>query len=369
KRICRLANQWRAALLCAMTFAFTTTNAAACTVCIELPAETLTDQLWSAETILFARPSTANPFTYEARSVIRGAVEEPIPFLVNATARRHFAQNSETAALVLRMPDGTWNLRGWGGEDFLQFVHVILANERTWSDEVDDPERSQAFRELHAHHAPNLRRFALTELSYFPYRDLKSLDVELPTDWIARRLFEASWFGWQPILVHLLGLHADPQAHDLVRRHAMRISANSRVPWLVALIEIDGETGVDMVVKQAISEGPSDEAADAAVRALAIHVDATPHLVEAIRPALIRLISDNPDLAAEAVQAFLRAQDFSIASEVSHILENGGVINPASSFVLTNYVAQARAAHMEVLFGMSLSSGEPDTSGAAGAFQ
>lgn len=369
KQLAHGVNQCRVAILSMITCALTASVASACMVCVDLPDETLTDQLWAADVIVFARPSSQNPFNYEVTSTLRGTLEAPIPFLVNTAARRQFAKRSDTAALVLRMPDGTWDLRGLGGPDFSQFVHDALDNEVAWTDEANDPDRAEAFRALHAHTSPNLRRLALTELSHFPYRELKAMQVGLTTDWMARRLFDASWFGWQPVLVHLLGLHSEPLAHDLVRRHAMQIRVEDRVPWLVALVEIDGATGVDKVVAQARSEGPTDEVARAAIRALAIHVDATPDLVEAILPALRLLMSDDPDLAAEAAGAFLRVEDFSMAPDISRILDKDRVDSPASYFVLTNYVAQARAAQMDVILGTSVLSGDPYASGASGASQ
>ena len=328
---------------------FTATAVSACMVCIELPEVTLTDQLWAADTVVFARPSAENAFKYAATSTLRGRIEDPIPFLVSSAARRQFDRNEDIAALVLRMPDGTWDLRGLGGSELVEFAKVALQSERAWTDQANDPDRALAFRDMHDHSSPNLRRLALTELSRFPYIDLKSMDVGLSPDWIAERLFDVSWIAWQPILVHLLGLHRDPRAHEFIRQHALKIREEDRLPWLVALIEVEGEAGVQRILANTLQTDQPAQARLAAVQALTIHAEATPQLSPSLTAALRHLIADDAELAAFAAEPFLRRRDFSLAADAEAILSKGGVRDPASAFVLKHYVTLARTHSAGVL--------------------
>ena len=313
--------------------------ASACLVCVELPEDTLTDRVWAAEAIALARPDPDNPFVYAPVKVLAGASDDPIPFLVDSSSRRRFAADPALAALVLRAPGGDWQLAGQGGPEIGRFVSEALAQETAWSDEADDPDRAAAFRALHAHDNAMLRKLALTEMARMPYAQVRQTEVALPVGWLADRLVDPAWYGWQPVLVTLLGLHPDPAARDLVRARALTVRPEDRAPWLVALIEADGAAGIARM----LGDSRDDAAARAAVRALVTHADPGNERAPALAAALVRLASDHPGLTAAAVPGLAALGDFSLAPRVADLLASGAVTDPAEAFALKSYLAQARA--------------------------
>lgn len=313
--------------------------ASACLVCVELPEDTLTDRIWAAEAIALVRPDPDNAFAYAPVKLLAGASGDPVPFLVDSASRRRFAADPALVALVLRAPGGEWELAGQGGPEIGRFVSEAMAQETAWSDEADDPDRAAAFRALHAQDHALLRKLALNEMARMPYAQVRQTEVALAVDWLSDRLVDPGWYGWQPVLVKLLGLHPDPAARDILRARALTIRPEDRAPWLVALIEADGEAGIARM----LGDSQDGAAARAAIRALVTHAGATPEHAPAVAAALVRLASDHPGLAAEAVPGLAALGDFSLAPRVADLLASGAVADPAEAFALKLYLAQARA--------------------------
>jgi hypothetical protein len=313
--------------------------ASACLVCIDLPDETLTDRVWAAETVVLARNHPADPFSYRVVETIAGGTDAPVTLLVNTAERRRMAADPDRRALLLRGADG-WRLGGHGGAELAALARRMHAMEADWSDERDDPDRIRAFAALHADPDPLIRRLALTELARAPYARLRGIEVALAPEWLAARIAEPSWYGWQPILAVMLGLHADPAAREIVVGRALQARPEDRAPWLVALVEADGAVAIDRIL--AAAHGPAD--ARAAIRAFVVHTGAGAVGAEALAAALTRLASEHPALAAEAAPGLSALRDFSLAPMVADAFARGAVSDPAEAFVLRLYLAQARAA-------------------------
>lgn len=329
-KLLRLLLPWGALILAAGP-------AAGCLVCIEQPEDTLTDRLWDATTVVLARITEEDPFLYRPVETLSGTIAEPIAFVVNSVERRRMAADPDRIAVFLHEPRG-WTIGGHGGAEFAAFVRTVLASEQVWSDMAEDPDRIAAFAALHAHPDPVIRRTALTELSRVPYARLRGLEVDLEVDWLAARLQDASWYGWWPILAHLLGLHDNPTAHALVRARALDVPAATRAPWLVALVEIEGDGGIERIL-EAVSD---EEDARAAVRALVAHADRSHELADVLATALRSLASKDPEIAAEALPGLRTLGDMSLAATVAQMLAAGPDLDPATAFVLKSYLATAR---------------------------
>lgn len=330
---------WRVARrLCpALALALAAGPAPACVVCIDLPEETLTDRVWAAQTVALARNHPADPYAYQIIETLAGGPAAPVPFLVNTAERRRMADDPDRVALLLRGEDG-WSLGGHGGADFAALARRVQAREAEWSDAADDPDRIRAFAGLHASADPVIRRLALSELARAPYARLRGIDVALSPEWLAARMGETAWYGWRPILVKLLGLHADPAAHDVVLARALDVPPADRVPWLVALIEVDGEEAIDRIL--AHRSGVPE--ARAAARALVMHADPSHALAPALAAALRRLALADPQIAAEAVPGLRALGDMSLAPAVASLLAEGRVGDGAGAFALKSYLAAAR---------------------------
>ncbi|MEE4120298.1 MAG: hypothetical protein V2I65_14935 [Paracoccaceae bacterium] len=334
----RRAGWHLAALTGAVGLMATGGAAVACAVCIALPEDTLTDRVWAAGLVALARPDPANPFAYRLDATLAGGAATPVDLLVNSAERHRMAVDPNRVALLLHGPEG-WRIGGHGGPDLALLARRMLDRESAWSDAADDPDRVAAFAALHAHPDPGIRRLALSELARAPYARLRGIEVGLEVDWIAARLDEAAWYPWRPVLVQLLGLHADPAAHALVRFHALEVDAGARAPWLMALVEIDGAAGINRI----LATRPEGDAARAAAGALAAHAAPGHDLAPELAAALRALASQDPGLAAEAAPGLAALGDFSLAPSVADLLASGAVADPAEAFALKAYLAQARA--------------------------
>jgi hypothetical protein len=312
-------------------------SAVACSVCIDLPADTLVDRVWAADTIALGRSDPANPFTYQIVETLVGGTDEPVGFLVNSIERRRMASDPGHVTLLLHGPDG-WRIDGHGGAELVAIARRTLAHEATWTDEANDPDRIAAFAELQAHPDPTIRRLALAELARAPYGLLRGIEVTLDPDWLAARTTDATWYAWRPVLVQLLGLHADPTAHVLVRTNALSVPPQTSVPWLIALIEIDGAAGIDRI----LAENPKGEAARAAAVALVAHADPSHELAPAVGMALRRLASADPVIAAECIPGLRALGETSLAPDIEQMLTDGRVADPRVAFALRSYLAAAR---------------------------
>jgi len=334
----------RAALAGAVALLAVAFPAAACTICIALPEDTLTDRVWEARTVALARPDPSGPFGYRIGEILAGEAPPPVDLLVNSAERHRMASDPQRVALLLHGPEG-WRIGGHGGPDLAHLARHMLAREHDWSDEADDPDRVAAFAALHAHPDPTIRRLALSELARARYGRLRGIEVALPVDWIAGRIAELSWYGWRPVLVQLLGLHSDPAARALVRARTFEVTADARAPWLVALVEVDGAAGIDRI----LAARPDKDAARAAAQALAAHADPEHELASALSEALHTLAVSDPGTAAEAVGGLRALRDWSFAPSAAALLAGGRVTDPAAAFALKSYLAAARASRAQTL--------------------
>ncbi|MGS4948028.1 hypothetical protein ACVDG3_21375 [Meridianimarinicoccus sp. RP-17] len=312
----------------------------ACTVCIALPEDTLTDRVWAADTVVLARPDPSAPFVYRVEQILSGSATPAVDLLINSVERDRMATDPHRVALLLHGPDG-WQIGGHGGPDLAHLARRMLDHADDWSDAANDPDRTAAFAALHAHPDPVIRRVALSELSRAPYADLRGIEVALDVDWLAARLAEAEWYPWRPILVQLLGLHADPAARALVRSRAFDVAADARAPWLMALVEIDGKAGIGRI----LATRPQGEAAIAATRALVAHADPGHDLAPDLAAALRTLAAGYPAVAAEAVAGLRALGDWSFGPQVADQLAGGYVAEPGAAFALRIYLLTAQAMH------------------------
>lgn len=314
--------------------------ALACTVCIALPEDTLTDRVWAADTVVLARPDPATPFVYRVEQTLSGSAAPAVDLLIDSVERQRMAVDPHRVALLLHGPDG-WQIGGHGGPELAHLARRVRDHAADWSDAVNDPDRVAAFAALHAHPDPVIRRVALSELARAPYASLRGIAVGLEVDWLAARLDETAWYPWHPILVQLLGLHADPAAHALVRSRAFDVAADMRAPWLMALVEIDGKAGIDRI----LATRPQGDAAIAATRALVAHADPDHDLAPDLAAALRTLGAGDPAVAAEAVAGLRALGDWSFGPEVAGLLAGEHVAEPGAAFALRIYLLTAQAMH------------------------
>jgi hypothetical protein len=321
----------------ALGLAVTVSPAAACSVCIDLPDDTLTDRIWDADTVALGRSDPANPFAYRIVETLSGGTEVPVGYLVNSIERRRMASDPEHVTLLLHGSDG-WRIDGHGGAELVALARQILAQEATWGDEAIDPDRIAAFVARQAHSDPAIRRLALAELARAPYALLRGIEVTLDPDWLAAMTTDATWYAWQPILVQLMGLHTDPAAHALVRANALSAQPTDSVPWLIALIEIDGAAGIARI----LAENPEGEAASAAAAALVAHADPEHEHALAVGAALRQLALSDPRVAAECIPGLRALGETSVAPDIERMLAEGRVADPRGAFALRSYIAAAR---------------------------
>jgi hypothetical protein len=331
---------------------FTTSTAQACTVCFELPRDSVADRIIDADLVVILREDPERPFHYSVHEVLAGpsANVPPPPFLVDAVMRARLSANPNDGALATWTTIGGWQLHGHATPAFQDVARGVVAASSGWSDPAEDRARFDFFAALHASTDPAVQELALIELARLPYAFLRDLRPGLDRQQVARRLVDPQYMEWAPIYILILGQSDDPADHAFVRRAAKAAlspgSRRSLAAWVTAWIEIDGVQAVDAILQDHVSDRSLSESdVRALALALAEHVmSGDPEVASRALTALEAATAQHPAAAGIAARTFLQLKDWSLVETLARQIGSGEISAPDEVFIVEAYLASARDA-------------------------
>lgn len=310
-----------------------------------LPPLTVVDRLLDADRIVVARPDPAGRLV--ARETLRGPDAPAALPPPDRTALDRLEASPADGLLYAHDPiDGRWRQLAYLDAAYRQAVEAVLAGAERWS----HPEAAARFR-LAAGWLdapdPRLRELALRELDRAPYALLRSLDLDFDPTSTAGQGDPAL----APIRALLLGASGGPAAAEAVRagltKHAYGPGWSTALgAYAVALVEIDGEAGLDRLEREFLAApqaGPDQ--LGPVIEALAIHrgLDAEPAPAR-IDARLARLVDRRPETAVLVARRFGSREDWSQAAPLERLLQEKRIAAATSLIAVSSYVAMARQA-------------------------
>lgn len=314
-----------------------------------MPEESLADKALAADAVALLRADPADPFRFVPVSFLRGGpVADPVPFLVSRPRAAELVADPALAVVATWTSAAGWDIHDAGGTALAETLTDIVAREPS------TPEaRRDLFGPLVSSGEPAVRRMALIELAGLPYPVLRTTSARIGRGEVARMISDPLWAEWAPIAILLLGLSDDPADRSFVQR-AATIAAETGGSahlgaWITALLETEGEAGLDRIVQTWLADSsyPDDILREVGL-ALASHAGRNDATGAAIRTAAGRLAAARPPVAAALARIMTERGDWSLAADAAIWLDEGRITSPADSFLLMNYVLAAEAALSEI---------------------
>ena len=345
---------WGAALMLALAVA---PAARACAFDAWLPPLTLVDRLFDADAVALGVADPEDP----ARWVLSGApravstsayAPDPAAFLAAGADARPPALDADEAVLFAHDPlDDVWRRLEVVDRVTRPAIERILAEAPGWQDPLD-PARIALAAEMLGARDGRLRRLALRELDRAPYPTLRALDLPLGADALAESLRDPAAGQSETIHALLLGLAGGPRAQALVAGRLGAAAPGEAISpalgaWAVALVELQGEAGVEALDARFLASEAGRDPADLApiVEALAIQAEAAPPPVRArILATLEARLAARPDLAAPVARSFGGRGDYAMGPGVQAALARRAGLPAAEAMTAAGYVFAARKA-------------------------
>lgn len=291
----------------------------ACAFHTVLPTATLVEDIAGSVEVIAARPSVADPFSYEPVSVLRGESSGlGPPYIVDSVMRARLARNPDEAVLFARSPDGSWTRLFMLDEATRPFVGLLMSRADIWM----TPEGAVEFREVVAgllsHRDERLRAIALRELDGLPYDILRGGTYPISPSDLLQVLTEVDQMPFAPISILLLGLSDNEVARDAITRQLALMKQygidTDLGPWITAAVESGGPAGLAAVERQflAAPKRLSQPQLVEIIRALSVlSAKGDPALRVPLDMAIRRFVALRPDAAPLIAQAFGAISDYS----------------------------------------------------------
>lgn len=292
---------------------------AACAFHIALPTSTLAEDIAGSVEVIAARPSAADPFSFEPIAVLRGEASglRP-PYIVDSVTRARLAKNVDEAVLFARNPDGAWIRLFTLDAATGPFVELLMKRADAWVVSDAAPERRDVFAKLLDHPDARLRRIALRELDGLPYDVLRGGTYPISPSDLLQILTDVDQMPFAPISILLLGLSDGDGARDaILHRLAGMAEYGTDInlgPWITAAVESGGPASIAEVERQflAAPERLSQPQLVEIIRALSVlSAQGDPALRAPLDSAIRRFVTLRPDAAPLIAQAFGATSDYS----------------------------------------------------------
>lgn len=267
----------RAALTALLGFLALAQTATACPLCSPRAPETsVVDRLLQGNTVILARPSRTDPFSYATKEVLKGApTSDPAGFYLDSATRRKLeVLPSLHAVLVQPQPDKSWKSVGVVDRDLLAVFRTTLSRASAWKKDVSL--RHEYFLSLLSHATREVYALAFDETRRAPYEVIRQAKGRVSRERL-REILE------QPGLAHcrslaILVLAMDPEESDRQQIHEMAVSSAEQsltrdlAAILAATVEIKGAEGVTFITEKYLTkkQRTKDELV-AAMAALSAH--------------------------------------------------------------------------------------------------
>ena len=345
-------------LTCSLLLAFTLHSnlSRACMVCIPFPEATIIDRLLDADTVVLARADPQNPFAYRAVATLHGDLADPaIDLFVNSAVRRRLGLNPDRAVVLARgaaqdnPEDKRWRSIGFASPAFESLVRDTLDNADQWRAAGGEQGRYAYFMHHLASEETMIRETAYLEVGRAPYDVIREADAYVPASKIQRFLDDPLYLEWRRLYILLLGV--DASIEDAARiRNAMNSLARfdqtlNLSAWATALIEIDGDAGIDWLERVYLGNPARDtEAVQETLKALSVQGSSGDgRLRPRIAQSYAVLIDTHPQLAGWAARELAAWQDWRLAARLAELREEGGELDGPSAYAIDYYLGRARS--------------------------
>jgi len=332
--------------------------ARACAFDAWLPPLTLVDRLFDADAVALAAADPEDPSRWRlvaAPAAVSATPYAPDPagFLAAGADSAPPDLDADEAVLFAHDPlDDVWRRLEVVDRVTRPAVEAILAAARGWEHPLD-PARFEMAAAMLGERDLRLRRLALRELDRAPYPVLRGLDLPLGADALAESLKDPAAGQMEPILALLLGLAGGPRAEALVEGRLNAVGADGAVSpalgaWAVALVELQGEAGVETLAARFLRADPearSPQDLFPFVEALAVQAEAaSPPLRDAILEALGGALQARPDLVGVVARCFGSRGDYALGPAVQAALAQRRGLPALEAMTAAGYVFAARKA-------------------------
>ena len=324
--------------------------ALACAFHVQLPEKAIGDHLIESSVVVLAREDPVKQWTFRPVVALKGdAADATIDLFVPSTTRRRLSKNPGDAVLLSFSPDeGSWRRLAYvRSRDRPLFEHMVRISA-SWSQPAGQRVRNLFFAGLRDHEDRSLQHIALTELDRTAYRDLRTFKIRQSTDVLAEGLWQPFEQPWAPIRILLIGIRGDQDGKALVHK---TIAAAEKTgwsmhlgAWATALVEMDGEAGVERLRSGFLvrADKPQQQI-EAVLTALAVHgAGGDPDLGPPINVVISTLVEERPELVATIARIFGAQGDYSLATLLSDALERRRLKSPKDIITVATYLSLAR---------------------------
>ena len=324
----------------------------ACAFDTVLPRATLSGQIAGSIELIAARPSTADPFRFEAVAVLSGVASgNGPPHLVDSAMRARLARDPEQAVLFAHQVDGSWTRLLVIDDATRPVIAHMIARADFWGTPEGAADRRDYFAALLAHPDEQLRRSALQELDALPYGVLRSGVYPVPSVALLRGLASIEDMPFAPIRILLLGIDQQSTARAAVSARLEWLAASGTDThlgaWITAAIESGGPTGIADLER--LFFAPPARLAQAQlteiVRALSVQSAAgDPALRSDLDRSIRRLVTLYPEAAPQVAQVFGAAGDFTQTELIRELMAAGAFTGFRDLTLARAYLAGVRPA-------------------------
>ncbi len=348
-----IARSYPAAIL-SMLLAFgltiSTGPALACAFHVQLPDKTIGDHLIESSVVVLAREDPAKQWTFRPIVALKGdTTDTKIDLFVPSTTRRRLSKNpGDTVLLSYSADEGAWRRLAYVRSRDRSLFERMVRSSASWSQPAGQSARNLFFAGLRDHEDRSLQQIALTELDRAAYRDLRTFEIRQSTDVLAQGLWQPFEQPWAPIRILLIGIRGDQDGRLLVHK---TIAAAEKTgwsmhlgAWATALVEMDGEAGVERLRSGFLvrADKPQQQI-EAVLTALAVHgAGGDPELGPPINTVISTLVEERPELVATIARIFGAQGDYSRATLLSDALEKRRLKSPKDIITVATYLSLAR---------------------------
>ncbi len=323
--------------------------AMACAFDLIKPEHTVIDWIVEADTLVLARPSATNPFAFDVINVLAGSeVADPIPQLVDSSARRRLVAHPGDAVLFARTTSGKWRRVAYVDGAFRGILDTALSNRATWA--KDMPQSRIDFIDL-LQDAPDPRHraIAIGELDKVPYAQLQTFDLRIPAQDLIANLWTVEAYPYQAIHALLIGLSGSEDARTLVSEFIHNAKGRAQPANLgafaAAYIELEGAGGISVLADEFLHDpSQSLDTLEQIVMAMSVHHALADTLQkDSINAALAKLVQDRPAAGVLVARQFLLRANWSQSAALEGLVRDRRLKTTDQLLAVTVYLAKAHS--------------------------
>ena len=339
-------------ILTTIVLGFSIETTWACMVCIPFPKETLADQILKAQIVVLARENPEKAFSYQVETILKGDINHPeIDLFLASRTRRQLAENPEdSVVLTYDIKTKNWQSAGYATPAYGFIVREMLIREASWNPPFGKERRPRFFLPYLADEDPTIRELASLEVGQASYSLIREADRFIPRQQVHDFLAEPKYMEWWGLYILLLGVDATPAEAEIIRdainNHARFNQSLNLSAWATALIEIDGETGIDWLEQHYLMKPnrPNDQVLDV-LKALSVQgakVDSTLRL--RIAKSYNALIESHPALAGWVARDLTAWSDWRFADVLRKLRKQSVAIDASTAYAIDYYLKRAQLA-------------------------